>query len=66
VFSAIDATERATGASSIAINGSINIAGRSDPVPLRSIYASEGGTAALSAIATSLPLAYIMQGGSIR
>ncbi len=63
VFSAIDATERATGASSIAINGSINIAGRPDPVPLRSIYAAEGGTAALSAIATALPLAYIMQGG---
>ena len=63
VFSAIDATERATGASSIAINGSINIAGHRDPVPLRSIYASEGGTVALSAIATALPLAYIMQGG---
>ena len=63
VFSAIDATERATGASSIAINGSINIAGHREPVPLRSIYASEGGTVALSAIATALPLAYIMQGG---
>ena len=63
VFSAIDATERATGASSIAIHGNINIAGRRDPVPVHSIYAGEGGTATLSAIATAIPLAYLMQGG---
>jgi hypothetical protein len=63
VFSAIDATERASGASSISISGSINIAGRPDPVPVRSIYASEGGVASLSAIATAIPLAYLMQGG---
>ncbi len=63
VFSAIDATERAAGASSISITGSIHIAGRTDPVPLRSIFAAEGGAAALSAVSTAIPLAYLMQGG---
>src|SRR5271165_5030124 len=38
VFSAIDATERATGASSILVNGSIEFENRRDPVVLRNIF----------------------------
>jgi hypothetical protein len=63
VFSAIDATERQTGASSVALRGAIEFENRADPVRLRNVYATDGGTAMQTAISTALPLAYLMQGG---
>jgi hypothetical protein len=63
VFSAIDATERATGASSIAVRGSIEFENRKESVSLRNIYAADNGTAMQAATLTAVPLSYLMQGG---
>ena len=43
--SAIDATERATGTSSLSIDGAIEFENRKDPVRLRNIYAGDNGAA---------------------
>ena len=63
VFSAIDATERATGASSIVVHGAIEFENRKDPVRLQNIYAGDGGSAMQAATSTAVPLAYLMQAG---
>jgi hypothetical protein len=63
VFSAIDATERATGAASIVVRGSIEFENRKDSVNLRNIYASDTGAAMQAATLTAVPLSYLMQGG---
>jgi hypothetical protein len=63
LFSAIDATERATGVSSIVVHGAIEFENRKDPVVLRNIYAGDGGSAMLAATSTAVPLSYLMQAG---
>ena len=63
VFSAIDATERAAGVSSIVVRGAIEFENRKDPVRLQNIYAGDGGSAMLAASSTAVPLAYLMQAG---
>ncbi len=63
VFSAIDATERAQGVSTIVVRGAIEFANRKDQVQLRNIYASDGGSATMVSNATAIPLAYLMQAG---
>jgi hypothetical protein len=63
VFSAIDATERATGAASIAVRGSIEFENRAEVVNLRNIYAADSGAAMQAATLTAVPLSYLMQGG---
>jgi len=63
VFSAIDATERATGVSSIVVHGEIEFENRKDPVRLQNIYAGDGGSAMLAATQTAVPLAYLMETG---
>lgn len=63
VFSAIDATERSVGASSIVVRGSIEFENRKDPVKLSNVYAADGGSGMQAAINTAVPLAYLMQGG---
>ena len=63
VFSAIDATERAQGVSTIAVRGAIQFANRKDQIQLRNIYASDGGSATMVSNATAIPLAYLMQTG---
>jgi hypothetical protein len=63
LFSAIDATERATGVASIAVHGDIEFENRKDPVRLQNIYAGDGGSAMLAATSTAVPLAYLMQAG---
>jgi len=63
LFSTIDATQRATGVSSIAVHGDIEFENRKEPVLLRNIYAGEGGTAMTAANATAVPLSYLMQTG---
>jgi hypothetical protein len=63
LFSAIDATERATGVASIAVRGNIEFENRKDPVLLQNIYAGDGGSAMLAASSTAVPLAYLMQAG---
>jgi hypothetical protein len=63
LFSAIDATERSQGASSVLVNGSITFENRKDPVELRNIFAGDAGSAMQAATSTAVPLAYLMQGG---
>ncbi|HWF10951.1 MAG TPA: SpoIVB peptidase S55 domain-containing protein [Bryobacteraceae bacterium] len=63
LFSAIDATERASGVSSIAIDGAIEFENRKEPVRVRNIYAGDTGAAMLAATSTAVPLSYLMQAG---
>jgi hypothetical protein len=62
VFSAIDATERAAGESSISVTGEIQLDSR-PPVPIGSVYAGEANLPLQASLAGALPLAYLMQGG---
>jgi hypothetical protein len=63
VFSAIDATERAAGVSTIAVHGSIEFENRKDVVRLQNLFAGDGGSAMQAAVSTAVPLAYLMQAG---
>jgi len=63
VFSAIDATERATGANSILVHASIEFRNSQKPVEIRNIYAGEGSSAMAAAMNTAVPLSYLMQAG---
>jgi hypothetical protein len=63
VFSAIDATERATGASSVLVHASIEFENRPNAVEVRNIYAGEGSSAMVAAMNTAVPLSYLMQSG---
>ncbi|HWD97485.1 MAG TPA: SpoIVB peptidase S55 domain-containing protein, partial [Bryobacteraceae bacterium] len=63
VLSAIDATERSMGASSILVRGAVEFENRRETVQLRNIYAADAGAAALAATSTAVPVAYLMQGG---
>ena len=62
-FSAIDATERASGSLSVNVKGMIEFENRTAPVEIGGVYAGEGGVTMQAAVATAIPLAYIMQGG---
>ncbi len=63
IFSAIDSTQRATGAATVEVRGAIEFNNRKQPVELHNIYAADSGTAMQAAIGTAVPLAYLMQGG---
>jgi hypothetical protein len=63
VFSAIDATERATGASSILVRGRIEFENRRETVEVRNLFAADGSSAMVAAATSALPLSYVMQGG---
>lgn len=63
VLSAIDATERSLGASSIIVHGDVEFENRKETVQLRNIYAADAGAATQAATSTAVPLAYLMQGG---
>ena len=61
VFSAVDATERAAGESSISLKGDIELDSRPS-IPLSAIYAGEANLPLQASLAGALPLAYLMQG----
>jgi hypothetical protein len=61
VFSAVDATERSAGESSISVKGEIELDGR-PPVPVSAIYAGDANLPLQASLAGALPLAYLMQG----
>ena len=63
VYSAIDATERVVGTSSLTVKGAIVLDGGHEPVRLGDVYAGDAGSATLAAMSTAVPLAYLMQGG---
>jgi hypothetical protein len=63
VFSAIDATERTVGASSLRISGQIDFQNAPAPVRLSNIYSSDNGSAAQVSLSAAVPLAYVLQSG---
>ncbi len=63
VFSSIDATQRATGASSVVVRGSVEFENVKQAAQLGNIYAADNGSAMQAANATAVPLSYLMQGG---
>ncbi len=62
VFSAVDATERGAGESSISVKGEIELEGR-PAIPVSGVYAGTSNLPAQASLAGALPLAYLMQGG---
>ncbi len=63
LFSAIDATERSQGVSSVVVRGAIEFENRKEKVELQNIYAGDGGSAMVTSTSTAIPLAYLMQAG---
>jgi len=63
MFSAIDATERTMGASSLRVTGEIEFQGSAVPVKLNNMYAGDAGSAMLASLSTAIPLAYVLQSG---
>ena len=63
VFSAIDATERATGESSFSVQGAVEFANGSPPVKIDDMYSGDLGLAAQVALAAAVPVAYVIESG---
>jgi len=63
VYSAIDATERTVGASSIHISGEIHFQNSQAPVRLNNIYAADNGSAAQVSLSAAVPVAFVLQSG---
>ncbi len=62
VFSAVEATERSAGVSSIALTGEIRLQGGS-PVKVGNLYASELGAPQMVSMGAASPVALLMQSG---
>jgi hypothetical protein len=63
VSSAIDATERTVGASTIRVTGEVAFANAPAPVKFDNMYAMDNGSADQAALAAAVPAAYVMQAG---
>jgi hypothetical protein len=63
VFSALDASERLVGSSTVRVRGTIEFPGAAPAVELDNIYSGDNSTAILAALGTALPLAQAMQSG---
>jgi hypothetical protein len=63
VFSAIDATEWTTGEATLAVSGRVEFEGGFAPLRLGNTYAGDFNVAAQAALATVVPVAYLMQSG---
>jgi len=63
VYSAIDATERTVGASSIRVTGEVEFQNAPAPVRLENMYAADNGSAMLVSLSAAVPVAYVMQSG---
>jgi hypothetical protein len=63
VFSAVDATERSTGAASLGIAGTVEFEGGVKPLHLSNMYSGDTSQAALAALGTAVPVAYAMGSG---
>jgi hypothetical protein len=63
VYSAIDATERTVGASSVRVTGQVEFQNAPAPIRLDNIFSADNGSALQVSLAASVPLAYIMQSG---
>jgi hypothetical protein len=63
VFSALDATERTMGPSSIAISGEVEFEGSVPPVRLDNLYSGDFNLPLVASLNTAVPLSYTMQSG---
>jgi hypothetical protein len=63
VFSAIDATERAVGSSSLAVRGEIQFQNGTAPLRLNNMYSGEFSLPLQASLGASVPLAYALQSG---
>ena len=61
VYSAIDATERTVGASSVRVTGEVEFQNAPAPVRLENMYAADNGSAMLVSLSVAVPVAYVMQ-----
>ena len=61
VFSAIDATERTVGASTLRITGDIAFENTSTPVRIDNMFSTDNGSATQASLSTAVPVAYVMQ-----
>ena len=62
-FSAVDATERAVGSSTLAIRGEIEFQGHEAPIRLSNTYAGDLSLPQLASLSAATPLAYALQSG---
>jgi hypothetical protein len=63
VFSAIDATERTVGTSSIRVTGQIEFQNGNTPLRINNMYAADNGSPMLASLSAAVPVAFVMQGG---
>jgi len=63
VSSAIDATERTVGSSSIRMTGQIDFQNAPAPIKIDNIYATDNGAASQASLQAAVPAAYVMQSG---
>jgi hypothetical protein len=63
VYSAIDATERTVGASSVRVTGEVEFQNAPAPVRIENMFAADNGSAMLVSLSAAVPVAYVMQGG---
>jgi hypothetical protein len=63
VFSAIDATERTVGASSIRVTGEIEFQNAPSLLRINNMYSADNGSAMQVSLSAAIPVAYVMQGG---
>jgi hypothetical protein len=63
VYSAIDATERTVGASSVRVTGEVEFQNAPAPVRLENMYTADNGSAMLVSLSAAVPVAYVMQSG---
>lgn len=63
VYSAIDATERTVGASSVRVTGEVEFQNAPAPVRIENMYAADNGSAMLVSLSAAVPVAYVMQSG---
>lgn len=63
VYSAIDATERTVGASTIRVTGDIEFQNAPSPVRLDNMFTADNGSATQVSLSTAIPLAYVLQSG---
>ena len=61
VYSAIDATERTVGASTIRVTGEVEFQNAPAPVHLDNLYSADNGSPAQVSLSTAVPVAYVMQ-----
>jgi hypothetical protein len=63
VYSAMDSTERAVGASSMRISGEIRFQNAPEPLRIRNRFAGDTGAAQQASLSAAIPLAFVMQSG---